>query len=53
MLFTGTLRHNLDPFKAYTDGRIKRHGRGKSMTKKWAFQWEHMEHMKNHEKSMH
>jgi len=26
MLFTGTLRHNLDPFKAYTDGRIKRHG---------------------------
>lgn len=24
MLFTGTLRHNLDPFKVYTDGRIKR-----------------------------
>eukprot|EP00435_Cladocopium_sp_Y103_P029129 s4358_g7.t1 len=24
MLFTGTLRHNLDPFKAYTDGRIKK-----------------------------
>lgn len=23
MLFTGTLRHNLDPFKAYTDGRIR------------------------------
>lgn len=23
MLFTGTLRHNLDPFKTYTDGRIK------------------------------
>jgi len=24
MLFTGTLRHNLDPFKTYTDGRIKK-----------------------------
>jgi len=24
MLFTGTLRHNLDPFKVYTDGRIRK-----------------------------